>query len=111
MTALNVKLLFYLGLLKVRFMFSLLQKFSATKVTWYNDIFISKLNASQVRVFGGLSLWLSSIDFVCQAVDTGWIPESGRSPGEGNGNPLQYSCMSACFKKLCPSTDDWLKKM
>ena len=21
------------------------------------------------------------------------IPESGRSPGEGNGNPLQYSCV------------------
>ena len=25
--------------------------------------------------------------------DTGWIPESGRLPGEGNGNPLQYSCL------------------
>ena len=25
--------------------------------------------------------------------DTGSIPESGRSPGEGNGNPLQYSCL------------------
>ena len=24
---------------------------------------------------------------------TGSIPGSGRSPGEGNGNPLQYSCM------------------
>ena len=24
--------------------------------------------------------------------DTGWIPESGRSPGEGNDNPHQYSC-------------------
>ena len=23
----------------------------------------------------------------------GWIPELGRSPGEGNGNPLQYSCL------------------
>jgi len=23
--------------------------------------------------------------------DAGWIPGSGRSPGEGNGNPLQYS--------------------
>ena len=26
------------------------------------------------------------------AVDTGWIPRSRRSPGRGNGNPLQYSC-------------------
>ena len=25
--------------------------------------------------------------------DPGLIPESGRSPGEGNGNPLQYSCL------------------
>ena len=27
----------------------------------------------------------------CLAGDPGSIPESGRSPGEGNGNPLQYS--------------------
>ena len=25
--------------------------------------------------------------------DTGSIPGSGRSPGVGNGNPLQYSCL------------------
>ena len=25
--------------------------------------------------------------------DTGSIPESGRSPGGENGNPLQYSCL------------------
>ena len=25
--------------------------------------------------------------------DSGSIPESGRSPGGGNGNPLQYSCL------------------
>ena len=25
--------------------------------------------------------------------DVGLIPGSGRSPGEGNGNPLQYSCL------------------
>ena len=25
--------------------------------------------------------------------DTGSIPGSGRSPGEGNSNPLQYSCL------------------
>ena len=27
------------------------------------------------------------------AEDTGSIPGSGTSPGEGNGNPLQYSCL------------------
>ena len=25
--------------------------------------------------------------------DAGSIPDLGRSPGEGNGNPLQYSCL------------------
>ena len=28
----------------------------------------------------------------CNAGDQGLIPELGKSPGEGNGNPLQYSC-------------------
>ena len=29
----------------------------------------------------------------CNAGDPGLIPRSGRFPGEGNGNPLQYSCL------------------
>ena len=29
----------------------------------------------------------------CNVEDLGSIPGSGRSPGEGNGNPLQYSCL------------------
>ena len=29
----------------------------------------------------------------CNAGDPGSIPESGRSPGECNGNPPQYSCL------------------
>ena len=29
----------------------------------------------------------------CNAGDLGSIPGSRRSPGEGNGNPLQYSCL------------------
>ena len=29
----------------------------------------------------------------CNAGDPGSIPGSGRSPGEGNGTPLQYSCL------------------
>ena len=29
----------------------------------------------------------------CNTGDLGSIPGSGRSPGEGNGNPLQYSCL------------------
>ena len=29
----------------------------------------------------------------CNVGDPGSIPGSGRSPGEGNGNPLQHSCL------------------
>ena len=29
----------------------------------------------------------------CSVGDPSLIPGSGRSPGEGNGNPLQYSCL------------------
>ena len=32
-------------------------------------------------------------DYVNNAGDPGSIPGLGRSPGEGNGNPLQYSCL------------------
>ena len=31
--------------------------------------------------------------------DTGSIPGLGRSPGEGNGNPLQYSCLGSPMDK------------
>ena len=32
-------------------------------------------------------------EFSGNAGDPGLIPGLGRSPGEGNGNPLQYSCL------------------
>ena len=37
----------------------------------------------------GLPWWLSSKESTCNAGDMGLIPRWGRSPGEGNGNPLQ----------------------
>ena len=33
------------------------------------------------------------INICCNAGNLGLIPGSGRSLGEGNGNPFQYSCM------------------
>ena len=39
----------------------------------------------------GLPRWLSSKESAHDAGDVGLIPTSGRSPGEGDGNPLQYS--------------------
>ena len=32
-------------------------------------------------------------DSTCNAGDSGSIPGLGRSPGEGSGSPLQYSCL------------------
>ena len=32
-------------------------------------------------------------EFACSAEDPGSIPGLGRSPGEGNGKPLQYPCL------------------
>ena len=37
------------------------------------------------------STWLEKS--TCQAGKMGLIPELRRSPGEGNGNPFQYSCL------------------
>ena len=34
-----------------------------------------------------------SKESACSAGDPGSIPGLGRSPGEGNGNPLQYPCL------------------
>ena len=41
----------------------------------------------------GLSWWLSGNESACNAGDVGLIPGSGRSAGEGNDTPLQYSCL------------------
>jgi len=40
-----------------------------------------------------LPRWLRDKESTCQQGDMGLIPGSGRSSGEGNGNPLQYSCL------------------
>ena len=47
------------------------------------------------------------------AGDLGLIPELGRSPEEGNGNPLQYSCLEnpldrgACQATIHSVTKSW----
>ena len=46
-------------------------------------------NGCDIRDSGGSEVKASASN----AGDQGSIPGSGRSPGEGNGNPLQYSCL------------------
>ena len=43
--------------------------------------------------FWGLPGGSDSKESACNAGDPGLTPGLGRSPGEGNGNPLQYSCL------------------
>ena len=64
--------------------------------------FILQKRKQNSKVFGVLSEATSLMGFPggsvgkespCNAGDVGLIPGSGRSPGEGHGNPLQYSCL------------------
>ena len=55
----------------------------STTLTIYTDLCV-------VRGFPGGSDGKASF---YNAGDLGLIPGSGRFPGEGNGNPLQYSCL------------------
>ena len=41
----------------------------------------------------GLPGWLSGKESTTNTADAGLIPGLERSPEEGNGNPLQYSCL------------------
>ena len=40
-----------------------------------------------------VSLVAQTVESACNVGDPGSIPGLGRSPGEGNGNSLQYSCL------------------
>ena len=46
-----------------------------------------------------LPSWLKGKESACNARDPGSIPGSGRYPGEGNGNPFQYSCLKNSMDK------------
>ena len=51
---------------------------------------VLSLSLTKERGFPGGS---DSKESACSAGDLVSTPESGRSPGEGSGNPLQYSCL------------------
>ena len=52
-----------------------------------------KLGFFTAIYFQRLPRWLSGKEVICQARDLDSIAEPGRSPGEGNGNLYQYSCL------------------
>ena len=54
-------------------------------------------------------------EFACNAGDPGSIPGLGRSPGEGHGNPLEYSCLENSMDRgtwqalVCGATKSWTR--
>ena len=63
----------------------------------------------------GLSWWLSGKESACNTGDPSLSSGSGRSPGEGNGNPLQYSCLEepmdrgAWWAMVCGAAKSWTR--
>ena len=53
----------------------------------------NSLPSENTRILTAVSGGSEDKASVCNAGDLGLIPGLGRSPGEGNGNPLQYSCL------------------
>ena len=50
-------------------------------------------------------------EFACNAGDLDSIPRSGRFPGEGNGDPLQYSCLENPHGQRSPvGYSPWARK-
>ena len=64
------------------------------------------------KVTEGLPWWLGSEEFICNTGDTGSIPVLGRSPGDGNGNLLQYTCPgNPMDREAWQATIHWVTKV
>ena len=57
------------------------------------EVCLEKGQAATHSSFLGFPGGSDGKESVYNAGDLGLIPGLGRSPGEGNGNPLQYSCL------------------
>ena len=77
---------------------SLLQHHSSkASILWLSAFFMLPIKGADNRKF---TLWCfpggaSGKESACDAGDLGLNPVSGRSPGGGNGNPRQYSCLDS----------------
>ena len=61
---------------------------------WMENQTSQNISLSQILIRAkGFPGGLDGKESACKAGDLDSIPGSGRSPGEGNGYPLQYSCL------------------
>ena len=56
-------------------------------------------NRKRILIAYGFSYSSDGKESACNAGDLGSVPGSGRSPGEENGNPLQYSSLENSIDK------------
>jgi len=63
---------------------------SKTEVAW---VLSTQVSFGKVLQLMGFPCWLDCKESACNAGDLGSVPASGRSPGKGNGTPLQDSCL------------------
>ena len=74
----------------------LIKNLPSLQETWFNS-WVRKIPWRKDRlptlVFLGLPGGSTSKESACNVGDLGSIPPLGRSPGEGHGNSLQYSCL------------------
>ena len=97
-------------------MLSFKPTFSLSSFHFHQEAFSSS-SLSAIRVVSSAYLRFPSGSdgkaSACNAWDPGSIPGSGRSPGEGNGNPLQYPClknsMNCCLRSLVGNSP-WSRK-
>ena len=59
----------------------------------YTSIFFYKTQNRTISKIMGFPDGSEGKESACNSGDLGLIPRWGRTPGEGNGNPLQYSCL------------------
>ena len=89
--------------------FNLAQTVRRSQVSWLYPLRVGmKRSNSLVAIYGGFgnghqateAQWLKNPPANAGYIrDTGLIPGSGRSPGRGSGNPLQYSCLENPMKR------------
>ena len=68
----------------------------------FHSYFAIHIFVYNICIYIGLPQWLSGKESTCSAGDAGdvgSVPGSGRSPGRGHSNPLQYSCLENLIQK------------
>ena len=83
---------------------------------WEHERAGHDLATKQQQIFNFSKIVLGSLvglvvkNLHANAGDTGSIPESRRSPGEGNGNPLQYFCLGNPMERSLEGYSPWGRK-